>query len=148
VKIIGGVVIVLSALTMIGELGIALQALGLLGPKPTMHEMSAFAYGSAPGFVLYGALGIATGIGLLRAWRWARVSMLVFGSLIIAFGTIVGVGFVVLFITDRDPDPSLIWEKAIMFLFFLIPTGLGALLLIYFTRSNVKGYFQKSWETS
>jgi hypothetical protein len=75
VKIIGGVVIVLSALTMIGELGIALQALGLLGPKPTMHEMSAFTYGSAPGFVLYGALGIATGIGLLRAWRWARVSI-------------------------------------------------------------------------
>ena len=99
VKIIGGVVIVLSALTMIVELGTALQALGLLGPKPTMHEMSAFAYGSAPGSVLYGALGIATGIGLLRAWRWARVSMLVFGSLIIAFGTIVGVGFVVLFIT-------------------------------------------------
>jgi hypothetical protein len=130
---IGRVVIILSALTMIGGF--------LLVGNPVMGEMGSAMHASAIAFVGCGAWGIGTGIGLLRAWRWARISMLVFSSLLAAFGMLCVVGF--LFMPNGDMSGwSLILLKAFVFLYALIPTGLGALCLIYFMRSNVKTHFQ------
>jgi hypothetical protein len=130
---IGRVVIILSALTMIGGF--------LLVGNPVMGEMGSAMHASAIAFVGCGAWGIGTGIGLLRAWRWARISMLVFSSLLAAFGMLCVVGF--LFMPNGDMSGwSLILLKAFVFLCALIPTGLGALCSIYFMRSNVKTHFQ------
>lgn len=135
VRNIGRVVIVVSALTMIGGcLQVGNPAIGEMGPS--MHA-------SAIAFVCCGAWGIGTGIGLLRAWRWARISMLVFSSLLAALGMLCVVAF--LFMPNGDMSGwSLILLKMFCFSFVLIPTGLGALWLIYFTRSNVKAHFQTS----
>jgi hypothetical protein len=132
-KNLGRVVIVLSALTMIGGF--------LQVGNPVMGEMGPFMYASAIAFVCCGAWGIGTGIGLLRAWRWARISMIVFSSLLAAFGMICLAGF--LFMPNGDMSGrSLALVKIFFFLYALIPTGLGALCLIYFMRSDVKAYFQ------
>ena len=37
--------------------------------------------------------GLATGFGILRAWRWARISMLVFGALLALFCALPGLLF-------------------------------------------------------
>ena len=135
VKNIGRVVIVLSGLTMIGG--------SLLVGNPVMGEMGPFMHASAIAFVCCGAWGIGTGIGLLRAWRWARISILVFSSLLAALGVLCVVAF--LFMPNGDMSGwSLMLLKTFCLSSVLIPTGLGALWLIYFTRSNVKAHFQTS----
>jgi len=135
VKNVGRVVIVMCALTMIGS---CLQ----LG-TPVMGEMGPFLHASAISFICCGVWGIGTGIGLLRAWRWARISMLAFSCLLATLGTLCVATFV--FMPNGDVSSwSLVLLKWFSFLFALIPTGLGALCVIYFTRSNVKAYFEAS----
>jgi len=47
-------------------------------------EMGRFYHDNMVWTLLFSCWGLATGIGLLRAWRWARVSTLAFSGLLIA----------------------------------------------------------------
>ena len=49
-------------------------------------EMGSFYRGNMIWFVAFGLWGFGTGLGLLRAWRWARVSALIFCGLLAAGG--------------------------------------------------------------
>jgi hypothetical protein len=103
-------------------------------------EMGSFYYHNTLWILLFGGWGLATGIGLLRAWRWARISTLIFSGLLAAFG-ILGVGAFL-----RMPGGSIsngdMILRIVLTLLFLIPIALGLWWLVFFTRKDVKAYFQ------
>ena len=69
--------------------GNAFAALGLLMfeyQSGGHGEMGSFYHSYMIGFLGLAAWGVGTGTGLLRAWRWARISTLIFSGLLAAFG--------------------------------------------------------------
>jgi hypothetical protein len=105
-------------------------------------EMGSFYHGIMPWVLLFGVWGAATGIGLLRAWRWARISTLVFFALLAASGVLA----VVLLL--RAPgagtsDWTAMMARVAFSLLILIPIIAGAIWwLILFSRTEVKAYFR------
>jgi hypothetical protein len=88
--------------------------------------------------------GIATGIGLLRAWRWSRISTLIFSGLLAAFGVLEAVASLRM---PGDVDTTrgeLMIFKTALTLLDLIPIAAGIAWLVFFTRKDVKAYFQAS----
>ncbi len=109
----------------------------------TEGELGYFAHGITPLLLCMAAWGLATGIGLLRAWRWARISMLVFGGLLAALCALLAVPFLLM------PGGGVVWWEAIVMravgvLFFLMPAAIVVRWYIYFRRDNVRAYFQTS----
>jgi hypothetical protein len=97
----------------------------------------------APLLLCLALWGIATGVGFLRAWRWARVSMLVFGSVLATFGVFMAVPFLVL------PWAGLVWWEVlgrgiVGLLFLLVPVAIMIRWYIYFSRNDVRAYFTRS----
>ena len=90
---------------------------------------------------LFCGWGLATGIGLLRAWRWARVSTLIFSGRLGAIGILGIVGFLLMPAGD-DSGWTLILLRTATTLLFLIPIVVGLRWLFFFTRKEVKAYFQ------
>ncbi len=90
------------------------------------------------GFALWGLL---TAVGLLRMRRWARISILVIGVLLVF---ICGLSLaMILFVTQQMPEIESTGRTGsiigIMLGVYLIPILLGLLWLIYFNRAAVKG---------
>jgi len=56
-------------------------------------EMGRFYHDNMAWTLLLAGWGLATGIGLLRAWRWARISALIFSGLLSLFGVLGIVAF-------------------------------------------------------
>jgi len=82
--------------------------------------------------------GLATGIGLLRALRWACISTLIFSGLLAVLG-------IVVFLLMPGGDVSgwtLILLRTASTLLFLIPIAVGLRWLFFFSRKEVKAYFQ------
>jgi hypothetical protein len=91
--------------------------------------------------------GVVTGIGLMRAWRWARISMLVFGGLLTAICTLLMVGYLLM------PGGGMAWWsvlalRVLIVLLSLVPAVIGVRWFRFFLRSNVKSYFGISRTTS
>ena len=86
--------------------------------------------------------GIATGIGLLRAWRWARISTLIFSGLLAAFGVLEAVASLRMPAGVDTPRWEFIMFKTFLVLLDLIPIAAGIAWLVFFTRKDVKAYFQ------
>ena len=105
-------------------------------------EMGSFYQGETIWILLFTGWGVATGIGLLRAWRWARISALIFSGLLVAFGILAIAGL--LRLHDGLSDWGSIIVRAVLGLLSLIPIGVGTRFLIFFTRTEVKTYFQAS----
>jgi hypothetical protein len=104
-------------------------------------EMGSFYHENMVWTLLFAGWGLATGIGLLRAWRWARISTLIFSGLLAAFGILGVVAFL------RMPGGSISGGQLMIFrtastLLFLIPIAVGLRWLVFFTRKDVKAYFQ------
>jgi hypothetical protein len=77
----------------------------------------------------------------LRAWRWARISTLIFSGLLAALGILA----VVALLRTPAGDVSgwqLLMLRAVAALFFLSPAALGTWWLVFFNRKQVKAYFQ------
>ena len=106
-------------------------------------EMGSFYQSETIWILLFTGWGVATGIGLLRAWRWARISALIFSGLLVAFGILVIAGLLRLH-GGGISDWGAIIARAVLGLLSLIPIGVGARFLIFFTRTEVKTYFQAS----
>jgi hypothetical protein len=84
---------------------------------------------------------LATGIGLLRAWRWARVSTLIFSGLL----AVLGILGIVVFLLMPGGDVSgwtLILLRTASTLLFLIPIAVGLRWIFFFRRKEVKAHFQ------
>jgi len=90
---------------------------------------------------LFSGWGLTTGIGLLRAWRWARVSALIFSGLLAALG-ILGVVIFLLMPGGGVSGGTLILLRTASTLLFLIPIAVGLRWLFFFRRNEVKAYFQ------
>jgi len=104
-------------------------------------EMGSFYRANMVSILLFSGWGLATGIGLLRAWRWARISILIFSGLLAALGILAVVALL------RMPAGDVSgWTLAILrtisTLLSLLPTALGAWWLVFFSRKEVKAYFQ------
>jgi hypothetical protein len=138
-KDIGVFVIVVSVFITL-SICISVPNLGTVG------EIGRFAHDISPLVLCMGVWGLATGIGLLRAWRWARISMLVFSSLLAVSGALGVVGF--LFMPNGNMSGwSLFLLKVGTVLFTLIPVAIGVRWFIYFTRNNVRAHFQNPLKT-
>jgi len=103
-------------------------------------EMGSFYHANLPWILLFSGWGVATGIGLLRAWRWARISALIFCKLLVLFGIF---GFVALLrVPGGDVfDGKVLISRAVLGLVTLIPIASGVWWLIFFNRKDVKTYF-------
>jgi hypothetical protein len=60
----------------------------VLPPGADVRMMRAFGIGGALMLTALGSLGVATGIGLIRLWRWSRYSAIVFFVVVIAFSLV------------------------------------------------------------
>jgi len=90
--------------------------------------------------------GLATGIGLLHAWRWSWFSMLILGGLIAAvivafFATPVVVPLLVLWREEA-------WWKLLLWivvavLVLAVPIAIVVRWYIFFTREDAKAYFRR-----
>jgi hypothetical protein len=122
--------------------GFALFAVLLFDFQSGGHgEMGSFYHDNMLWILLFTGWGLATGVGLLRAWRWARISALIFSGLLAALGILA----VIAFLRTPGSDFSgwqLLLSMAVVTLLFLSPTAVGIWLLRLFTRKEVKAYFQ------
>jgi hypothetical protein len=107
---------------------------------PTIGEIGHFAHVFARVLRIMSIWGMATGIGLTLAWRWARVSMLIFGGLLTASGTILMVGYLFMPVEDMACW-GVLAIRVLIVVISLIPVAIGVLWFRFFVRSNVKSYF-------
>jgi hypothetical protein len=107
-----------------------------LGPQPT----GAALFGALV-MVLPGAWGIATGIGLLLLKSWARISIIVFASLLAL--SVLGAPMMLLIPFPTTPDmDGFLWSFRIgMAFFYLVLAAIGIWWLLLFTRPSVKLQF-------
>ena len=107
---------------------------------PPMGEIGNFVYDSSFVLIPMFRWGVATGIGLTRAWRWSRISMLIFGGLLMLFSAIPGFAFL---LTGRDGLPW--WAVAVVKvigLLFLIAPALVGRWYWYFVGEEARAYFR------
>ena len=134
VRKLGLEVIVLSGIALFGS------AMTFANSIPPMGELGHFTHDSCLLMIPVSAWGVATGIGLRRAWRWARISMLVFGGLLAIVGTLLTLPMLFM------PGGGMVWWAVLALrvfgvLLFLTPAVIGARWFGFFMRSNVKAYF-------
>jgi hypothetical protein len=135
-KTIGVLVIVGSGLALFGGIN--------LFTMPPMGEMGDFAHDIfAPLILCMAAWGFATGIGVLRAGRWARISMLVFSGLLAVSGALAFVFYLFVLTRGMSGGPSVLLRIDFLLL-NLIPVAIGVWWFIYFMRSDVRAFFQMS----
>jgi hypothetical protein len=99
-------------------------------------------------YVLPAIWGICTGIGLLRLKNWARISIIVFGGLLAAFGLFGAFGALIVSLVKLPNTPevdpaAMTLVRVVMVFFALLELGLGAWWLYFFNRSTVKLQFQR-----
>lgn len=127
----------MGGLTML----LAFLAFEQVGNGP-MGEIGHFVH-DATFFVIPPAIcGLASGIGLIRAWRWARISMLLFGVLLALLCAFPAVPFMI------APGRGIAWWDAVglrvIGLLFLIAPARVLRSFLYFMRDDVKTYFQST----
>ena len=133
IRVIGRLAVGINAFMMFGVLLFDFQSGG-------HGEMGSFYHANLPWILLFSGWGVATGLGLLQAWRWARISALTFWGLLAAAGLL---GFVALL---RVPgggafDWEVLISRAVLGLVTLIPIASGVWWLVFFNRKDVKTYF-------
>ena len=135
VKVTGALAITCNAFFVFGILAFEFQSGG-------HGEMANFYADSMVWTFPFAGWGIVTGIGLLRTWRWARISTLIFSALLTAFGVLEAVASLRMPGDVDTPRWELIMFKAGLTLLDLIPIAAGIAWLVFFTRKDVKAYFQ------
>ena len=106
-------------------------------------EMGSFYHSNMLWFLGFAAWGFGTGIGLLRASRWARISALIFSGLLAAFGILGVVAFL------RMPEGNIsggmvLAAKILPTLLFVVPIVIAYRWLVFFSRAEVKAYFGRT----
>ncbi len=115
-------------------LGMALLGLRQAG-NPPIGELSHFMHDSSLVVLPFCAWGLATGMGLTRAWRWARVSLLVFGVLL---ALVCAVPAAVLLIKPgAGLAPVQAWELRAVGLLLLVAPVLIVRWFFFFLRPGV-----------
>jgi len=136
VKSVGWLAVVGNSFTALGLLMFDYQSGG-------HGEMGSFYHSNMIWFLSFAAWGCATGIGLLRAWRWARISTLIFSGLLAAFG-IVGMVALLRMPAGNISGDMVLVSMVLPALLFLIPIVIGYRWLVLFSRTEVKAYFGRT----
>ncbi len=109
---------------------------------PPVGELSHFLHDSALVVVPFCGWGLASGIGLTRAWPWARISMLVFGGLLALVSAVPAAALLI------RPGGGLAsvqaWELRAVGLLFLVAPLLIVRGFLFFLRPEAKACFQAS----
>ena len=134
VKLTGRLAIGCNAFTMFGILLFDYQSGG-------HGEMGSFYRANMLWILLLSGWGVATGIGLLRAWRWARISTLIFSALLAALGVLAVVALLRMPAGDVS-GWQLLMLRAVAVFFFLSPAAVGTWWLVFFNRKEVRAYFR------
>lgn len=130
-------VIVFSAFALLGG------TLTAMNSTPPMGEMGDFMYVFSRVAVCFGLWGLATGIGLWRRWRWARISMIVFGFILVASGALLPVAMLLPVGGAADWTWKSILLKVMWLALLLLLLAGGVRWWKYFTRSSMKAYFHE-----
>ena len=102
--------------------------------------MGSFYHSNLIWFLGFAAWGCGTGIGLLRAWRWARISTLIFSGLLAAFGIVGLVAF--LRMPAGNISGGMVLATILPTLLFVIPIVIGYRWLVFFSSAEVKAIFR------
>ncbi len=113
VTICAVVLLLVSAFGLIGAGGLVLMAAGPMSrqffdpanlpPGADVGFMRSMMVAGALFTGLFAAFGLATGIGMIRLWKWARYAAIVIGVMVILFSVLPGIAF--LFV-PLPPPPS------------------------------------------
>jgi hypothetical protein len=134
IRSIGRSVIGASLLVLI------MYSLALVQTYPGVGEIAHFTYDSSIVIIPMTLWGVATGFGLLRAWRWSRISMLIFGTMLTLFSAVPGIAFL---LTKQE---GFSWWAVVLVklcgLLFLIPAAMVARWFWYFVGDEARIYFR------
>lgn len=96
------IVLLGSALTLVAAAGAAFMFLGpmsgqlfdpaALPPGSDVRTLRAIGAGGAAMLAVFGVIGVATGVGLIRLWVWSRYAAMAFGGLVAFFSVISAAG--------------------------------------------------------
>jgi hypothetical protein len=129
------VVILLMTLLTLEQVGI-----------PAIGEIGHFVHDATFVVIPFTIWGLATGIGLVQAWRWARISMLIFGGLLALFLSIPAGALLLM------PGRGIGWQESlslrIVGFVLLFPPVLTAQWHLYFLRNDVRAYFHRIRQAS
>ncbi len=100
-------------------------------------EMGSFYHRNMIWFLGFAAWGLGTGVGLLRAWRWARISTLIFCGLLAAFGVLGVVAFLRMPAGNISGGMVLV-ARILPTLIFVIPIVVAYRWLVFFSRQDVR----------
>jgi hypothetical protein len=95
-------------------------------------------------YILPGVWGIVTAVGLLQLKNWARISIIIFSVLMIAFGLITALSSSVFFLTNPPPGldrQGVAFVRVFMLMLAAGQIGLGVWWLVFFNRAKVKGQY-------
>jgi len=113
---------------------------GLVQMYPPMGEIGNFTYQSAFVLIPMCVWGVATGMGLTRAWRWSRFSMLMFGGLLTFATAVPALGFLLM---SRE---GLGWWEAAGLRALGLPLLIAPALVVrwhwYFVGDEARAYFR------
>ncbi len=130
---------------LIALTGVLMLSARLFIPPNTPEPPFAKAMMMFMGIVLFGAAlwGVLTAVGLFRMRRWARISILVIGTLlvIICSFSLVMLIAVTRLIPEFESARGTGMVMGIMGTIYLIPIAFGIWWLIYFNRAAVKAAF-------
>jgi hypothetical protein len=144
------VVAILSGLFLLLCCSAAILAVLLVKLPGNTTELPPFARSAmlaGQGFMVCLSLfGVATGIGLIYLRKWARISILIWGSMSVFFG-VIGIPFAFLMPLSQTPNaPELLVEsmplfRGILLVIYGVPLLIGIWWLILFNRKSVKTQF-------
>jgi hypothetical protein len=145
-----------AVVAMVGSLlfflgSVAALAGILLSPRPNSAQelqpfVKTFSIGMTAVMICVSIFGFATGIGLLRLKKWARISAIVWSGFCVFFG-VIGIPIALLMPFDRLPNAPTAGTDVLSFLrlflliFYGVPLGIGIWWLILFNRKTTKAKF-------
>ncbi len=154
VTICAVVVLIGSALALVGAAGAAFMFLGPLSgqlfdpanlpPGADLRMMRAAGLSGAVMIGAFGALGIATGIGLIRLWKWARYAAIVLGACVIVFSVIPGIAVMFLRIPPPSSNPTGTVPagfRMVLAAFYFVWAALGGIFVYAMMRASTVAQF-------
>lgn len=114
-----------------------------LPPGADLRTMRAAGVFGASMVSLFGVLGVATGVGLIRLWRWARYSAIAFGVCVAGF-SVLSAAFTMFVPLPSAPSggPELAGRIRIaMVVFYGVWAAVGGVFVWFFLRARTKAEF-------
>ena len=125
------------AVTLLMGVGMIVVTLTEGAPSPMPKQ---FGVGMGTMFAGLAALGVATGIGVLRLREWARIAMLIFAGAVTLFSGF-GAAIVLAVPLPQDPSVGAGVARAVISAVYAVPLAVGVWWLVLFTRSSIVSAF-------